>query len=394
MLEAVYKDKIIYSFDIKNEYGNEEIDISEEYRKAGQTGLLTCEECGTPVYLKAGKTRIPHFAHKDSNRSCFFKENKNESEEQKKGKILLYKWLCNQYDYVYIDKKYENRRANISVVTDSGIIALQFIRNERSLSEWDEKRIDYINLGIKDLYFFSTNDFENKNSGELFRKIVQKYSNDMTIKMIDTGKNELMLMRYIDINDDQDKLFYSKLFCKTYNIYDTKLNIDGVIQSDFEDEYLKAFNVHKIIAKEELEKQSKIKERIISSLTQHQLNIFSYGEKTDENILISKQEIKTNFLPKKVKVDGVKGSCEIDDNFLEKVRTKYTNSNGVGTKELEKEILNYIFSNGEFEKEWWIGKTDPIRLIRCKYCGRFFIADYCTQVKYHHGTCRNCDNEN
>lgn len=66
--------------------------------------MLKCEECGTVVYLKAGNKRVPHFVHKDSNRNCYFMSHKNESEEQKKSKFILYKWLMEQYDNVHIDK--------------------------------------------------------------------------------------------------------------------------------------------------------------------------------------------------------------------------------------------------------------------------------------------------
>lgn len=239
MLTAIYNGKTICSLDTKNKYGNYETDVYEHYKKAGQKGELICDDCGTEVILKAGNIKIPHFAHKTHNRDCYY-EKTNESEEHKKGKFILYSWLKEQYkDYVYINKKYGNRRANVSIETDNGIVAFQYIRSERNLIEWEDKRNDYLSSGIINLYFFSACDFrkEYTNSKEQFKKIVQKYSNDLKIKMIDTDTKELILLKYMDIRDDNGLLICSKPFVKKYNIYEIKISSKGQILTDFDKHY-------------------------------------------------------------------------------------------------------------------------------------------------------------
>lgn len=376
MFTAIYKDKIICSFNVKNKYRNYEIEIYEEYKKAGQTGLLKCEECGTPVYLKAGNIKVPHFAHKDSNRSCFFESHKNESEEQVKGKFILYKWLAEQYGNVYIDKKYDNRRANVSIEAEKGIVVLQYIRNERSLNEWNEKREDYLKLGIKDLYFFSFKEFnkENKISEEQFRKIVQKYSNDNMIKMLNTDKNELLLMRYIDFNDKDNKLFYSRLFSKSYNIYNVKLTLDGIIESDFEDEYKIAFENHREIAREQYSKMVKEK-KLAEELIKKQLMQQNYKKQ----IQLEKAE--------KEKSDKNKKNEKINSSII------FGDSNGYAFDELKYEVKQIITNNPE--KAWWQGNT---RWVLCKKCKRYYTTDKCVsygglKIESTLGICYNCDSD-
>lgn len=382
MFTAIYNEKIICSFDVKNKYGNYETEIYEEYKKAGQVGLLKCEECGTSVYLKAGNIKIPHFAHKDSNRSCFFELHKNESEEQVRGKFILYKWLAEQYNNVYLDKKYDNRRANVSIESEKGIIALQYIRNERSLNEWNEKREDYSELGIKDIYFFSFKEFntENKISEEQFRKIVQKYSSDNIIKMLNTDTNELLLMRYMDVNDENGFLFASELFTQKYNIYDIKFTLDGIIESNFDGEFALAYEKYKNSILEECKKREA--ERI-------------RNEEIREQILMKQKQEYENRKEayEKNKKEELEKINNRQDEILEKNRDRYSNVNGFKINELDDEVKQIIARNTATEAEWWQGRTKPIRWINCRYCRRYYTSNNCVRFEHHFGICKNCDNE-
>lgn len=381
MFTAIYKDKIICSFDVKNKYGNYETEIYEEYKKAGQTGLLKCEECGTVVFLKAGNKKVPHFAHKDSNRNCYYELHKNESEEQKKGKFILYKWLAEQYDNVHIDKRYSNRRANVSLESEKGIVALQYFRNERSLNEWNEKREDYLELGIKDLYFFSFKEFnkENKISEEQFRKIVQKYSSDNIIKMLDTDTNELLLMRYMDFNDKNGNLFYSRLFSKSYNIYDVKLTLDGIIESNFEDEYKIAFENHREIAREQYSKRIKEKKKLAEKLKEEQLQRQVYEEKRKIDRLKTVEQLRQHEYKKSIR-----------NKNLKKDICNRSNQTGYSYEELDNNLKTIISNNPEVK---WI--YEGCRWILCKRCGRFYTTDFCwsfggLKKEATLGICNNC----
>jgi competence CoiA-like predicted nuclease len=393
MFYAIYKDKVICSMDTKNIYDNYESEVYDEFKSAGQAGLLKCTDCGTQVFLKAGNHKVPHFAHKKANRNCN-ELNKNETEEQKKGKFILYKWLKSQYENVYVDKRYENRIANVSLESNKGIIAFQYIRNERSLLDWHEKKEDYIKHGILDIYFFSFKEFcRVKNiSEEQFIKIVQKYSNDNTIKMLDTDKNEIHLMRYIDFNDKEGKLFYSELFSKSYNIFNINITVEGKIESDFENEYLKAYEMHREIArkkyremldarkkyKEMLEEKYKAKE-FRKQLIIHQ-EISNIGKVNG----ISNQLVKTNIIESE---NEIKHNIENQETNL---ISKYFNPDGFTYEELDDDFKQITL---DFPEREWHYKG--LRWVLCKRCRKYYLVKYCwsfggLKEEATLGICNNC----
>jgi competence CoiA-like predicted nuclease len=247
---AIYNGSIINALDTKNKYGHYINSIYNEYKMAGQNGLLFCPDCKTKVILRAGNIREPYFAHVDSERKCEYNIEKGKSNEQIKGESILYYWLNEQYkEHVFIDKKYNNRFSNVSLEYKGKIYAFNYIRNERVLNEWNKKRKDYFETGIIDLYFFSFKEFDElKNSEIQFKKTVQQYTKDNTIKMIDTDNKKLILMRFIEFFDDEDNLFYSKLSLREYNIYDVKFTLDGQLVTNFEEEYSIDYKQHEEIA--------------------------------------------------------------------------------------------------------------------------------------------------
>lgn len=159
---AIYNGSIINALDTKNKYGHYINSIYNEYKMAGQNGLLFCPDCKTKVILRAGNIREPYFAHVDSERKCEYNIEKGKSNEQIKGESILYYWLNEQYkEHVFIDKKYNNRFSNVSLEYKGKIYAFNYIRNERVLNEWNKKRKDYFETGIIDLYFLALKNLMN-----------------------------------------------------------------------------------------------------------------------------------------------------------------------------------------------------------------------------------------
>ncbi|MDD2494270.1 MAG: competence protein CoiA family protein [Tissierellia bacterium] len=309
-----------------------------------------------------------------------------ESEEQKRGKIAIYKWLKVQYNEVYIDKKYGTRRANISLESVKGVIAIQYIRNERALHEWNKKREDFKDLGITDLYIFSYKGFSIfQESHELFRQIVQKYSVDKTIKILNTDNNEMILKRYIDFFDKEGKLFYSAVFYKSYDFSSIKLTEDGNIVSNFNQLYSEEFEKHKIIARERYKAVENEKRRRAAEINKR-IKIDSYS------ILYSSKQtlyktVDTNFYTINSNVKKDNNIHSISDEFL----SKYSKSEGLTDDELDIEVKNYINKNSSSDSEWWFGQDKQFRLVKCKSCEKYFSSYFCVEYQYHSGTCNACD---
>ncbi len=393
LFDAIYKDKIIYSFDTKNKYGNYEYEIYSEYKEAGQKGLLKCKDCGTLVFLKAGNKKVPHFAHKDSNRFCYSDISINESEEQKRGKFILYKWLKEQYSNVYIDKKYENRRSNVSIENEKCKIVLQYIRKERSINEWNDKRKDYFKNDIKDIYFFSFKEFnpEENTSEEQFRKTVQKYSIDNTIKMLNTDSNELFMMRYMDFKDKDGQLFYSKLFLKKYNIYDVQLTLEGNINCDFEDAYKNAFEEHREIARN-LYKKMLTQKRLIEAkkIKENQLR-----QRLNENWKTANKSYINNEITNKNynNVEPIKDNKEKLVYRKEELipnKEKYLNPSGFSYDEIDENFKKIV--DTVLDKEWYY---KGFRWVKCKRCNRYYVINFCwsfggLKKEAILGICNNC----
>ncbi len=376
---AIYNGSIINALDTKNKYGHYINSIYNEYKMAGQNGLLFCPDCKTKVILRAGNIREPYFAHVDSERKCEYNIEKGKSNEQIKGESILYYWLNEQYkEHVFIDKKYNNRFSNVSLEYKGKIYAFNYIRNERVLNEWNKKRKDYFETGIIDLYFFSFKEFDElKNSEIQFKKTVQQYTKDNTIKMIDTDNKKLILMRFIEFFDDEDNLFYSKLSLREYNIYDVKFTLDGQLVTNFEEEYSIDYKQHEEIANNILiERIKKAKEK---ELKLQQLSINYQNDSGN----IEKSLNKVNLR----RVDELN---EIPDCFVEINRDKYTNPQGLTPGELDDEVKKYLLTHINDNYEWKLGKTNPIRLLNYRYCRKYFSKEHCEPVKPHFGICISC----
>lgn len=88
-------------------------------------GIFYCPCCETEVTIKAGKVKIPHFAHK-RNSSCNA-SSEPESDYHLTGKVKLYQWLSKQFPAIleaYIPEI--NQRADILVKAGTQKYAIEF----------------------------------------------------------------------------------------------------------------------------------------------------------------------------------------------------------------------------------------------------------------------------
>lgn len=95
---------------------------TEYIRKLNKNNLIICQECGTPLILKAGKIKIHHFAHYKC--KCTYKYGEPESENHIRGKLGMYERLQKLYPNSKVELEYKvletNQRADVMVIHPNG----------------------------------------------------------------------------------------------------------------------------------------------------------------------------------------------------------------------------------------------------------------------------------
>lgn len=364
MLNALLDGKVICSFDVKNKYGNHITKKYEEYKRASEKGQLTCEECGTEVIFKAGDIKIPHFAHKSHNSNCYFRDIK-ESEEHRKGKSIIYYWLKSlDIGRVFVDNRYGNRSANVSLESYNKVFAFEFMRNETNVTKWDNKKNDYEKMNIDDYYFFSAKDYRKKydETKEQFRKIVQRYSPDGIVKMLDTESQKIIVLKYMDVYDSNNEMISSKISSKEYDMLNVQIGLNGLEYKGFEELYNYAFN-------------------------RYEYGVF---KKHNEEMELKKQaeEYKKIVELSRQKEKNLKRNSRNEINDVE-LRKRYGSEEGYEFENLDDETKKMILDNPS--GPWLAGRFT--RLIQCEKCKRYYLTDYSGSYSGVFGTCYNCDNE-
>ena len=235
MLNCLYRSNRICSLDIKDNYNQDNYELEKEWRNAGDNDLLTCEDCGSPVFLKAGKKKIAHFAHKPGiNVNCYNIENK-ETEEHRKAKQIFYFYFRGYPDVENVDLNYKhstNKRSDIFVKFKSGEkLAIEFLLDNLNIKDWQEKHGDYLKLGIYDLWFLSIRTHKTKEETLNFtEKIMLHETCDRIIKYLDVEKRRVTLVKRL-YNDKE------KLFEKSYHLKSIQILPTGYLVSQFDEEF-------------------------------------------------------------------------------------------------------------------------------------------------------------
>ncbi|MFW6029517.1 MAG: competence protein CoiA [Halanaerobiales bacterium] len=246
MINCLYNEKRICSFDLKNKYGHYLFDKVKIIKKAGENRLLKCEECGEPVILKAGDIKIPHFAHLSSS-NCHYSNYSKESEEHKQGKLILYHYFKEKYPNaeVMIDYRLSNgRRANVLVIFKDGRqLAVEYQRKDIKVKDWQLRHQDYQKLKINDLWILSTKQYNPletiKNKKYLFfNDLLIHDTKDNIAAFLNTDNYKMTLIKKMDYRNKDGIISNQKYFWQEYSLEEINILEDGSLDCNFHLKYI------------------------------------------------------------------------------------------------------------------------------------------------------------
>lgn len=243
MLNCLLDGKRICSLDVRNEHGVDDSHLKIAWRKAQYDGLLICEDCKNPLDFRCGPVNIPYFAHKPGFKSpdCDYDKIK-ETEEHLAAKNLLYKYFNARFNNceVQTNARLSNgRRADILLVPQGADpLAIEFLRSNQKISDWESKHTDYKHLGINDLWFLSNILYTPSSSRlNIFTDFVRLESKTKTLRYLDVQTANVKMVRQIDYKDSQGLIKRNKRFEKDYSLDNITITLSGEIVSDFDHLY-------------------------------------------------------------------------------------------------------------------------------------------------------------
>lgn len=252
METCVYKGKQICAYDVTNTNYALNYELKKEWRIAGRHGELICQECGQEVQLRINdpRKRTPHFSHKITDDKCPFSNNDlRESEDHKKGKMLLYHYFKDKYPEItpMVNHRFQNRRkADLYIeFNDGSKLAVEYQRTELDILEWQERQEEYTKENINVLWLIAGKEdnlkVKEKQVEVTFFQQIMLNELDKVAVFLDVNSSKLILaknIRYSDpyvINND-----FEELYLKSYNLNDVIIHTNGKIECNFSDEYNKA----------------------------------------------------------------------------------------------------------------------------------------------------------
>ncbi|EAG5016636.1 TPA: competence protein CoiA, partial [Listeria monocytogenes] len=137
---------MIIIFTARNNMGETFTITKMNVERIKQEERLFCKSCASPVMIKAGQIKIPHFAHEKTMKCAFASE--GESEEHLAAKKQIMAWYCYQSIPVEVESYFPEikRQADIFV---NGKAVIEFQRSSISISEMIQRTMDYLSIGLE-----------------------------------------------------------------------------------------------------------------------------------------------------------------------------------------------------------------------------------------------------
>ncbi|EES49362.1 competence protein CoiA family protein [Clostridium botulinum] len=255
METCLYNGRQICAYDVTNLNYALNYELKKEWKIAGKYGELICENCGQEVQLRVNdpRQRTPHFSHKITDNKCPFTNNDfRESEDHKKGKMLLYHYFKDKYSDVkpMLNHRFSNRRKeDLYIEFNNGDkLAVEYQRTELDILEWQERQDEYTKEGINVIWLIAGKEADlkvkEKQVEVTFFQQIMLNELDKVAVFLDVNSSKLIFaknMRYSDpyvINND-----FEDLYIKSYNLNDVIIHTNGKIDCGFNDEYNKAIKI-------------------------------------------------------------------------------------------------------------------------------------------------------
>src|SRR5690625_4405395 len=119
-----------------------------------------CPSCKQPVLIRAGKYKMPHFAHYPQMK-CSVERTGGEGPYHEKGKLLLYNWLRRQNYKVSLEMYLPNiqQRADILIRRHPRKLAIEFQTSRIPVEQVFERSTHYLRSNIQPLWILGFNLF-------------------------------------------------------------------------------------------------------------------------------------------------------------------------------------------------------------------------------------------
>lgn len=246
MLTCLFENKRICSLDLKDTIGNYKEDEVINLKKAGELNRIICEDCKSPIFLRAGNSKIPHFAHKKRKGiECHYYEFcKGETIEHRTAKSILYNHFKRVFPNSSIQLEYYHtqikRRSDLMIFfEDNKKLAIEFQRLSTRLSEWDSRHDDYLSLNISDIWFLSYEEnkvnIQNQNLS-FFNKNIVEYGKFDKLFFLNVKKQEIVIIKK---TDNFENFIHSqiKFYKRRYKLEKVIIDRDGNILTDLEERF-------------------------------------------------------------------------------------------------------------------------------------------------------------
>lgn len=406
---CIYRDKTVCAYDITNINYALNYELKKELKIAGARGELFCPECGKEVILKVNdpEKRIPHFAHKNLYDKCPYSNNDiKESEEHKRGKMLLYNYFKEKYPEIdpKINYRFDNgRRTDLFIQFENGDkLAIEFQRNELDVLDLQRKNEDIHKTGTNILWLLNGNENRVKErkkqiSVSFFEQIMINEYNKMAI-YLDVKQKKIVMSKNIRFKDPYlENNEYEELFIESYDLNSIFINTKGIIECDFYNEYDKRkidfinYYSKKCIDeknKREIEAENRKRYDQLEQLKLEELNQIKEQLKTTvENSEITKTRYCDKVIPY---LKNVKYSLGGDRRALEAISRYLMSSGGSDDFKIITTIYNYSFLKGNIEaKNIYeeimnragfpvdnFNNNESIDKLKCPYCNGNLIEKY------------------
>ncbi len=245
MENCYYRCKVLCTFELKDDMGFYYEDKVLAWKEAAAERVLTCTECGAPVYLAAGTIKEPYFAHYDLE-DCDYGSGQ-ESEELRKGKRLIYQLLRRSFPEYDIQARYrlENGMYASMFCTDGDhSIVIDYRLLNSSLQKFRERDNYYQASSLTVVYILGKRQQKDTKQLDWYQNLIQASAG--CLAFLDPGEETLTLKRSIGYRLGKERKF--KYCVKSYKMAEVMLSDQGRFLCDFDEE------CHKIEAEAEQEK--------------------------------------------------------------------------------------------------------------------------------------------
>ncbi|AQM60223.1 competence protein CoiA family protein [Clostridium baratii] len=405
MEDCLYKGKSICAYDVIYLSGVINEELEDLWRTAGADGELECPECHRPVKLrvKNPEKRVPHFAHIASDIKCDYGEFLGkESNEHKQGKLLIYNYLKDIYpkENVQINKVLSNkRRADVYVDFKDGTkLAIEYQRDSNNYNELKDKENEYNLLGINYIWLFKGKEDEirikeTQNQINSFERLILN-NNYKVGTYLDLENKKFILVRNLEYrNEYKENDVNKKLFIKSYNIDEVKINKDGSIICDFIELYKKEeekfINQQAKLAREiyEIEERTRLERKRQREVLLKQREHDAIREKERirsrrENYIYKNDNDKPIWKACIKDINSVLCNNNIESRNI--LIYKIKNKSSLRDREILTSIFKYIYYSGndkayKLYKEvmksagcnsYDFGKKGNVKMLKCPCCGK------------------------